>query len=330
MKKILLSMALVLLGLNAAMAQSSLVATLSHEGNVSLFYGYNAFAEAMAAADHGDVITLSSGFFGQSHINKAVTIRGAAAYDDLERGVTKTELNGTNITYIDIPEETNGHSLNMEYIYLNGTLSNKSKLQSPKFQHIFVSTFNLNYSSSGFMSDAIFADFQGNIKSTTSSSCTIINSILTVDYRESSARCNVFNSVVLTPTTSSVNYMDYINFKNCIFANCKGSLKVTNKCDHCVAIVEEGNSDFLANIVGGTNWTVNSSNEVFTGEDFYVLTPTAAQTYLGTDGAQVGIWGGPMPWTTTAENPTITRCQVANRSTPDGKLSVEIDVAGIQ
>ena len=328
MKKILLSMALVLLGLNAAMAQSSLVATLSHEGNVSLFYGYNAFVDAMAAADHGDVITLSSGLFAQSYINKAVTIRGAAAYDDLEKGETKTELNGTNITYIDIPDETNGHTLNMEYIYLNGTIYNKSKLHNPKFQHVYVSTFYL--CSNGLMSDAIFSDFQGNIKSTTNASFTIINSIFTVDYRQASAQCNVFNSIVLTPARTTVDYMDYIHFKNCIFANCKGFLRATNSCDHCVAIVEEGNSDFLANIVGGTNWTVNSSNEVFTGEDFYVLTPTAAQTYLGTDGTQVGIWGGPMPWTTTAENPTITRCQVAGRSTADGKLSVEIEVSGIQ
>lgn len=334
MKKLLLSMALVLLGLNAAMAQSSLIATLSHEGNVSLFYGYNAFVDAMAAADHGDVITLSSGLFAQSHINKAVTIRGAAAYDDLEKGVLKTELNGTNNTYIDIPEETNGHTLNMEYIYLNGTFCNRSKLQSPKFQHMYVSTFNLCYSSgnytTGTMSDAIFADFQGNITNTTYASFSIINSILTVDYRQASAQCNVFNSIVLTPSTYTVNYMDYINFKNCIFANCKGSLKSTNTCDHCVAIVEEGNSDFLANIVGGTNWTVNSSNEIFTGEAFYVLTPTAAQTYLGTDGTQVGVWGGPMPWQYTAENPTITKCQVAGRSTADGKLSVEIEVAGVQ
>ena len=120
-----------------------------------------------------------------------------------------------------------------------------------------------------------------------------------------------------------------MTFKNCIFPGNSRVLNGTNSCDHCLAIVEDGNADILANMVG-TNWTVNSSNEVFTGEDNYVLTPTAAQTYLGTDGTQVGIWGGPMPWTTTAENPTITRCQVAGRSTADGKLSVEIEVSGIQ
>ena len=117
MKKILLSMALVLLGLNAAMAQSSLVATLSHEGNVSLFSGYNAFVDAMAAADHGDVITLSSGLFAPTTITKAVTIRGAAMDDDAEKGILKTEINGS--VNINIPDETNGKTLTMEYLYIN-------------------------------------------------------------------------------------------------------------------------------------------------------------------------------------------------------------------
>lgn len=331
MKKILLSMALVLLGLNAAMAQSSLIATLSHEGNVSLFYGYNAFVDAMAAADHGDVITLSSGQFTPTTITKAVTIRGAAMVDDMEKGIMRTQFIGNTYANIpiSIPEETNGHTLTMEYFCFDGTIKNSSKLQSPKFQHIRCGTFNL-YNNSNGMSNALFDNVNMSIGNTSSCSFTIINSIVKIDYRESSAQCNVINSIVLTPYTYTVDYMDYINFKNCIFANCKGFLRGTNTCDHCVAIVEDGNSDFLANIVGGTNWTVNSSNEIFTGEDYYVLTPTAAQTYLGTDGTQVGIWGGPMPWTTTAENPTITRCQVASRSTADGKLSVEIEVAGVQ
>jgi len=330
MKKLLLTLTLALFGLNAMMAQSSLVATLSHEGNVSLFYGYNAFVDAMAAADHGDVITLSSGLFAPTDITKAVTIRGAAAYDDVEKGVQKTELQSSSIPlYITIPEETNGHTLNMEYFYYNGTLINTSKLQNPKFLHVYIAWITPNLSG-GWLNGAFFADFQGNINSATTSSLTIINSILTVNYTGTSALCNVINSIVLTPNNSSVNYMDYINFKNCIFANCKGSLRSTNICDHCVAVVENGNSDFLANIVGGTNWTVNSSNEIFSGEDFWVLNPTATQTYLGTDGTQVGIWGGAMPWQYTADNPTITKCQVAPRSTTDGKLSVEIEVSGVQ
>ena len=55
-----------------AYAQSSLMATLSHENEISTFYGANALQEAHAASAHGDVITLSSGSFAGVDITKAV------------------------------------------------------------------------------------------------------------------------------------------------------------------------------------------------------------------------------------------------------------------
>ena len=333
MKKLLLTLTLALFGLNAMMAQSSLVATLSHEGNVSLFYGYNAFVDAMAAADHGDVITLSSGLFANTTVTKAVTIRGAAMYDDVEKGVLKTQLLG-NMS-INIPEETNGKTLTMEYFFV-GQINNYSKnLQSPKFLHLRIDNISLGVNSDNCMINALFSgiDCVGMISSSQTSSFTVVNSrIKEVIYYSSSRQCNIINSVIyaLGSVYNSSSNRKYINFKNCIFTNSSTVLDGSNSCDHCLAIVENGNADIFANIVGGTNWTVNSSSEIFTGEDNYVLTPNAAQTYLGTDGTQVGIWGGPMSWTTTADNPSITKCQVASRSTADGKLSVEIEVSGVQ
>lgn len=334
MKKLLLTLTLALFGLNAMMAQSSLVATLSHEGNVSLFYGYNAFVDAMAAADHGDVITLSSGLFAVTDITKAVTIRGAAMYDDTEKGVLKTELNGT--INFRIPDDTNGKTLTMEYLYMNGGyIYNRMHLTSPKFQHIYMGTF-YESETSAWMKNALFVNVNGSIRfynttaSGSESSLTIINSVINgINYRYSAQACNLINSVVINPCYSNSYTGAYMNFKNCIFPGNSRVLDGSNSCDHCLAIVEDGNADILANMVGD-NWTVNSSSEIFTGEENYVLIPTAAQTYLGTDGTQVGIWGGAMPWTTTADNPTITKCQVAPRSTADGKLSVEIEVSGVQ
>ena len=58
----------------------------------------------------------------------------------------------------------------------------------------------------------------------------------------------------------------------------------------------------------------------------YELTETAKATYLGTDGTQVGIYGGMLPFDTTPSNPRITKCNVAAKSTADCKLSVDIEV----
>ena len=58
-------------------AQSSVLATLSHEGEISTFYGVTALKSAVEAAENGDVITLSSGQFNAVDISKTITLRGA-------------------------------------------------------------------------------------------------------------------------------------------------------------------------------------------------------------------------------------------------------------
>jgi hypothetical protein len=253
----------------------------------------------------------------------------------------KTEINGS--VTINIPDETNGYSLVMEYLYLKNLQNQSRNLINPIFRHMRVENFTLGVYSTydnGNMSGAFLANMliEGLLKDNSVRTCsfTVINSLINrITYSSQAKQCNFINSVIFARVSSEFQYMRYISFKNCIFFNSTGVLDNTNSCDHCLAIVEDGANDVLANMLG-TNWTVNNMNEIFvsievpSNEDYYRLTPTAAQNYLGTDGTQVGIWGGPMPWTTTAENPTITRCQVAGRSTADGKLSVEIEVSGIQ
>ena len=46
----------------------------------------------------------------------------------------------------------------------------------------------------------------------------------------------------------------------------------------------------------------------------------------GTDGTEVGIYGGSLPYDPTPTNPQITKFNVAAKSTADGKLSVDIEV----
>jgi len=87
-----------------------------------------------------------------------------------------------------------------------------------------------------------------------------------------------------------------------------------------------------------TNKYVSTISSVFktynvTGYNTYIndswsfeLTETAAQTYLGTDGTQVGIYGGNLPYSEDPTIPKITKCNVASKSTADGKLSVDIEV----
>lgn len=56
------------------------------------------------------------------------------------------------------------------------------------------------------------------------------------------------------------------------------------------------------------------------------LTDEAKTKYLGTDGTEVGIYGGSLPFVSRPSNPQITKLNVASKSTADGKLSVDIEV----
>lgn len=58
----------------------------------------------------------------------------------------------------------------------------------------------------------------------------------------------------------------------------------------------------------------------------FELTDAAKKKFLGIDGTQVGIYGGSLPYDPTPTNPQITKCNVAGKSTADGKLSVDIEV----
>ena len=48
--------------------------------------------------------------------------------------------------------------------------------------------------------------------------------------------------------------------------------------------------------------------------------------YVGSDGKELGIYGGSMPFTSKTSIPQITKCEVAPQSTKEGKLSVNIVV----
>lgn len=60
------------------------------------------------------------------------------------------------------------------------------------------------------------------------------------------------------------------------------------------------------------------------GEDYH-LTEAAAKTYLGTDGTQVGIYGGAYPYDETPDYPLVKNLEVKGIH-ENGKLQVKINV----
>lgn len=133
----------------SAFAQNTLVATLTHGDEVSMFYGTNALQQACSAATHGDVINLSGGKFQSTKITKAVAVRGTGIHD-------------ANPTYIvnsfdvEIPANVT-EKLSFEGCRITSTITIKGTLSNAYFLKNFLAGVSL-YSSNDKMDNGMFVN----------------------------------------------------------------------------------------------------------------------------------------------------------------------------
>lgn len=343
MKRLVLSL-FALVCATVSFAQNSLLATLSHEGNVSTFYGASALRDAHVAAVHGDVITLSSGSFNPVNITKAVTLRGAGMAVDSVHNILPTIISG-DFT-INIPDSVT-QRFTLEGIYHNHTINYKN-LNNAMFVKCRLNAIYPNsiYSSEpSLMKNATFTNCRIatclNFYYSTNSSASFINSII---QKPNGSNFDFMNCVIkLVSDTSSSNAGNASDVKNSMLSNCiiygagnsRSSFPATTTAYNCVEVNNYTSANTFKNIPNNTNkyTTCDVVFKTYTGaaigeveEETFELTETAKATYLGTDGTQVGIYGGMLPFDTTPSNPRITKCNVAAKSTADGKLSVDIEV----
>lgn len=326
MKKLFLSLVALVMA-TMSYAQSNLVATLSHDGEVSVFHGANSLKEAMEAADHGDIITLASGRYNAANITKAITLRGAGVEaDDTNTGASRTQIIGN--FNINIPN-TDKH-LTMEGIWHDGDITvgygtlNNATLQKCRFKNIS------SHSSSV-------------INTLTCIHCKIRGAVYLPSFTSSSAK--FINCIVNTPVSSYNDYNGNMEFTNCIvfgkvagvyqsyFQNCilnvSDKLPSTTMASYCAGYTSDSSgSPFSGLATQATNkvLTQEQMNALFKDNTSYELTDEAKAEYVGIDGTEMGIYGGNLPYETRILSPQITKCNVAAKTTADGKLSVDIEV----
>ena len=350
-----------LLSISAAsvFAQSSLIATLSHEGEITAFYGASALQQAHEAAVHGDVITLSSGTFLPVDITKAITLRGAGMELDSVNNILPTVI--SDDFKIGVVDDSLEH-LTMEGIYhnhnivLNGKISNAVFIKN-RFGKLRCSeTENTCLDNCSFVHCKIANELR---VSQSGTSCNVTNCYIgkfgyikneNSGSSMSFSNCIVNTSFVDNRTASEANAW-IERFYNCSFVNCViigtnrfitqnyatvliDKLPLNSTAYHSVSINCSGGC--FGNISNTTNQhsTFDEVFKEFTGtyndNITFELTDEAKTKFLGTDGTQVGIYGGAMPFDPITTNPRITKCSVAAKSTADGKLSVDIEVNGAE
>ena len=322
-------------------AQSSLIATLSHDGEVTVFYGADALKESYAKAVGGDVITLSSGTFNAISISKAITLRGAGMAVDTVNNIMPTILNG-NFT---ISETDSIHSLTLEGLYYNHTMTYSGTIESAQFIRCRFNTIkHANTSNSlsncSFLNCRISQEFYclgyGNM---------FYNSIVEDIYfgninTSGTSGSGLFYNCVINIDLSNPSSMrsGSSSFENCILIYDASSVILPKGTIAYNCLVVGTTKDIFSDVPNNTNKVVSLYSDVFktygtmasiaeNDDETFELTDAAKTKYLGLDGTQVGIYGGAIPYTTSVAIPKITKCNVAAKSTVDGMLSVDIEVS---
>lgn len=338
MKKFFISLVVSLMGTTMAFAQGSMLATLNHDGTISTFYGSTALREAHAAAENGDVITLSSGTFVSTDITKAITLRGAGMGIDAATQSEPTIISGDikiNINDTVTKRLTIESIYNNSYVYYSTSTLKNAMFLKCRFNEI-------SDLSSGKLKDASFIHCRiaNSFRLAKDCSATCINCAIEDPFSSDNSTSNFeFINCVLR---ASCDEMKSSSLKNCIIYEYFASLYTpyfpsSSTAYNCVGL---GNARMFEKITNSTN-SIAEVSEVFktyTGQSLnqldnetFELTDAAKEKYHSMDGTtEVGIHGGSLPFDATPSNPQITKCNVAAKSTADGKLSVDIQVNSAQ
>lgn len=364
MKK-LFSILVLALSCSALFAQQTAVALLNHEGTISTFYGADALTQAHKAAVHGDVITLSGGAFtAPSSWTKAVTLRGAGCYEGAENTREVTYIGNGFKLAIPVEIETTmtieGINFKSEFSF-STRVKNTTFLKCylPNIRNVSCNTNFYNCILNGLSFTASATE----VADVNLFNCYVNQPNNNSDYVSIKfTNCIVrFPKTNSSANGSTLWQFEYAKYNNCIFlgnyqvkSDAPSTCNISTTCTatYCLSCycayknateTEDAIYDYniFDNMSNNTNKYLEEGKPLhetissvfktcpgiydFTFNETYELTDEAKATYIGSDGTQIGLYGG-MGFDLIPSTLQITKCEVSPRSTSDGKLSVSIEV----
>ena len=325
MKKFILSVVAMMVAATS-FAQETVVASLNHEGETTMFYGLTALAKAAEKAQSGDIINLSRGIFNATTIKAGITLRGAGIDSD-----DPTYINGS--LTIQIPTEDTNH-FTIEGIICNSEMKMTGTFSSPQIVKCKLS--------SGFTTGSTKDDID----------ILVVNSKVLDHFNVGGVcRASLINSYVdgvgfyddahfmglnCVLWKDRVDLLHHSVWKNCIFFSARSygdALPTDSECTNCVG-VNYGNDPFR-NLTIKPNCSRATYAEAFkdftgtyTDEQTFELSAEAKanENFKGTDGTEVGLYGGPQPFNLTLSYPLISKMEVGEKTDEKGQLEVTIGV----
>jgi hypothetical protein len=331
MKKLFFTLCAAVISM-VATAQDDLVATLSHGDNIKSYYGVDALSEAYEDAVDGDIITLSAGTFNAYNISKAITLRGAGMWTETQQEVT---IINNQLTW-NMPAETTitptveGIDFKDRFYMYGNNATQQGQINKCRFRgaiELKRGTFTVN-------------------------SCLIENSTIGEGYSTGAVVTTAYcsNSKLRGISTNNGRIFatncficDFLNISNSTITNSiiSGSLSLNasgsgsnNILKNSVGLGYNGATDLFDYLGSESTDNILISQDCFSifkngdvrGGTNLELTDDAAALYLGSDGTQVGVYGGAYPFDPTITAPKVRKMVLNQQVNSNGKLGVTIEV----
>lgn len=314
---------------------------LHHGGSVTMFYNSAGFTDAYNASVAGDTLYLPGGFFAGLTIDKQLAIFGAGHHPDSSANTYATQINGS-LTF-----GPNADSSHIEGLHITGNIgviAVNNKIDRLRVRrNIIDGSFSMN---GDRVTPSLHIEISGNIIRSSVDLSNTLNVVLNnniiqnrVHYVfQGSVVNNVFtaNPYMSSPyyTYASLYDIDNSRIDNNIFAGAEPMIFLI--CDNSVInknLITYASPNYTSNMAVG-NWAgvatanifINYTSPSFLYTDNYHLKTPAS--YVGTDGTQVGIYGGLQPWKegSLPLNPHIQSKVIADKTDAAGKIQVQVKV----
>lgn len=356
MKTFIIAFAFVLCGLSA-FAQNTVILQRGSD----VIGQYNDFTQAVVtAAQDGDIIFINNSLNDATiTIDKQLSIIGAGFWPNSSPNEGYTQVNNTLV----FGDGSNGSFVTGIRFTNDVRIAGSTSISGIVFDRCRFNTLYLAHGASGFSSSnhIVRNSYISKLYGYSSNGTTVINALITnniIRYVENFLQMNIFANNIFTGFDNNNSGSTFLFTNNCTFQN--NIIFNSHSAYNCGTnfISSSNNNVFSYNMFigfsgsGGTNNIfTNSFNNVnrdsvfvnisypgtcpntyfnFSYNHDYHLLPNCVGVGAGSDGTDIGIYGGPTPWKEQAYpiNPRITNFFVTPQVPANGIINVNATVEG--
>ncbi|MBQ6653553.1 MAG: hypothetical protein IJM81_09240 [Prevotella sp.] len=296
------------------------VAVLQTGDEVKVYNGIEALRNAYNdAAETGSVITLSEGTFNSpGEIKKSVSIYGTGFEADAKHGISQPTIINGKLNYLTGSDEQSLERPRLEGIYVNNEV-NVQQTKELTIAKCRIGNFNIsgnNAEAITIRQSLIEGHIQGSneIKGLDVENCYISYRVLA-----NHADNQILINHCLLPTGSEGGHARAV-YTNCIFNGLyRAGIATNSVVKNCIlygtgtdGCITEGNwvisDNDRANIFDDGKYLDNYYGSFYDGTRTYKLQDP--ETYVGTDGTEVGMCGGDYPWSKVPATPVVKNLKV--------------------